>query len=131
MENVNDRNIRLLAEELPFPGRDVLHDCSETVLIRRGKKILSARQHSFNLEELNEMETFVPMTLYERNRLRRWVYSGHSVHDNPWNYYNRMFGYRLDYLEGLRRYLTIKYGTMGGFFCPENDPSLHGGPGYE
>ena len=41
-------------------------------------------EREINLEELNEMEDLVPMTRPDRNRLRRWVYSGHSVDENPW-----------------------------------------------
>ncbi len=52
------------------------------------------------LEELNEMEDLVPMTRPERNRLRRWVYSGHSVDENPWGYEGKD-GYPLNYLDAL------------------------------
>ena len=70
--------------------------------------------HEVNLEELNEMEDFVPMTRPERNRLRRWVYSGHSIGENPWSYKDED-GYPMNYLDALhRRYKE----TWGDYYRP-------------
>lgn len=63
------------------------------------------------LEELHEMEELVPMTLPERNRLRNWVYRGHSVSQNPWHYRDRM-GYELNYLDGYHRHLAEMWGDF-------------------
>ena len=57
-------------------------------------------EREINLEELNEMEDLVPMTRPDRNRLRLWVYSGHSVDENPWGYRDER-GYLLNYLDAL------------------------------
>ena len=71
-------------------------------------------EHEVNIEELNEMEDFVPMTRPERTRLRRWVYSGQSVRKNPWNYKDKD-GYPMNYLDALhRRYKE----TWGEYYRP-------------
>ena len=70
--------------------------------------------HEIHLEELHEMEEIFPMTLPERDRLRRWVYAGHSVDENPWGYRDGN-GYQLNYLDGLHhRYEEI----WGDFYRP-------------
>lgn len=65
--------------------------------------------YQINLETLHEMEELVPMTLHERKCLRRWVYQGHEVEKNPWDYYDSD-GYPLNYLQALR----LKYGYSSG-----------------
>jgi len=67
--------------------------------------------HAIHLEELHEMEEFIPMTLMERNRLRNWVYSGHSVNENPWHNKDSM-GYEMNYVDGYRRHLEEKWGEF-------------------
>ena len=63
------------------------------------------------LEELHDMEYFVPMTLPERNRLRKWVYNGHSVDSNPWHYTDE-HGYELNYLDAYHRRLSDVWGEF-------------------
>ena len=70
--------------------------------------------HQIHLEELNEMEMIVPMTLIERQRLRRWVYSGHGVDSNPWHYKDEG-GYEMNYLDAYHRNLAE---TWGEFYRP-------------
>lgn len=53
------------------------------------------------LEALRELEEDIPMTLPERDKVRRWVRSGHDVETNPWGYTDGE-GYPLNYLEALR-----------------------------
>lgn len=67
--------------------------------------------HAIHLEELHEMENFVPMTLPERSRLRKWVYSGHGVDENPWHYRDHG-GYELNYIDGYHRHLAEKWGDF-------------------
>lgn len=66
-------------------------------------------EQDIRLEELHEMEEFIPMTTPERNRVRKWVYSGHSVNSNPWHYKD-VHGYEMDYLDGYHRHLAEKWG---------------------
>lgn len=66
-------------------------------------------EQDIRLEELHEMEEFIPMTAPERNRIRKWVYSGHSVDSNPWHYKDA-YGYELNYLDGYHRHLAEKWG---------------------
>lgn len=68
-------------------------------------------EHAIHLEELHEIEKFVPMTLPERNRLRKWVYSGHGVDENPWHYKD-CIGYELNYVDGYRKHLAEKWGEF-------------------
>lgn len=42
--------------------------------------------YQVNLVVLQEMEETVPMTLRERQCLRKWVRKGNEVESNPWNY---------------------------------------------
>lgn len=67
--------------------------------------------HSLCLEELHEMEEFIPMTLPERERVRKWVYSGHSVSENPWKYRDR-YGFELNYLDAYHKHLECKWGEF-------------------
>ncbi|MGI6057355.1 MAG: DDE-type integrase/transposase/recombinase [Bilifractor sp.] len=46
------------------------------------------------------MEEVVPMTTPDRNRLRRWVYSGHSTDTNPWNYLDED-GNKMNFIDAL------------------------------
>lgn len=57
--------------------------------------------YQINLNALREMETFVPMTSYERSRVRCWVKQGHELESNPWNYRDTD-GYPLNYLQAFR-----------------------------
>ena len=66
--------------------------------------------YQINKETLREMEEDVPMTLSERNALRKWVKYGHEVESNPWDYYDSD-GYMMNYLQAYR----IKFGYIG---CP-------------
>lgn len=63
------------------------------------------------LEELHEMEELIPMTLLERNKVRQWVYSGHSVSENPWRYHDEE-GYELNYLDAYHHHLAQKWGDF-------------------
>ena len=38
-----------------------------------------------NLEGMHEMEEDIPMTRFERARLRSWVKDGHDIESNPWD----------------------------------------------
>ncbi len=40
-----------------------------------------------NLEAMYQLENVVPMTLQERDALRRWVRNGHDIDSNPWHYF--------------------------------------------
>ena len=62
-----------------------------------------------NLWSLHEMEEVVPMTLYERKYIRRWVRSGHEIESNPWGYRDSD-GYLMNYLQAYR----MKYGFSSG-----------------
>ena len=42
--------------------------------------------YQVNLVALQEMEEAVPMTLRERQCLRKWVRKGNEVESNPWKY---------------------------------------------
>lgn len=78
-------------------------------MCRKNKK--DTLEHYICLEELHEMEEIVPMTLPERKKVRNWVYSGHSVSENPWNYRD-CFGYELNYLDAYHLYLKRKWGDF-------------------
>lgn len=65
--------------------------------------------YQINKETLREMEEDVPMTLSERNALRKWVKYGHEVESNPWDYYDSD-GYMMNYLQAYR----IKFGYSSG-----------------
>lgn len=75
------------------------------------KNHLSEWEHALNLEELHELEECYPMVLHERNLVRKWVYSGHSVSQNPWHYKDPD-GYELNYIEGYHQYLADKWGPF-------------------
>lgn len=57
--------------------------------------------HQLHLEELREMENIVPMTLSERDHIRKWVRQGHSIDDNPWDLYDSA-GIPMNYLRAHR-----------------------------
>jgi len=63
------------------------------------------------LEEMHEMEETIPMTLSERNRVRKWVYSGHTVRENPWRYKDSD-GYELNYLDAYHHHLEEIWGEF-------------------
>lgn len=65
--------------------------------------------YQVNILALKEMEEIVPMTIHERNRLRRWVRAGHELDSNPWHY-SDSDGYPLNYLHAFR----LKYGYSSG-----------------
>jgi len=65
--------------------------------------------YQVNLYALHEMEEIVPMTLYERSRIRDWVKSGHELESNPWNYLDSD-GYPLNFLQAYR----LRYGCSHG-----------------
>jgi hypothetical protein len=75
--------------------------------------------YKVNIWSLHEMEEIVPMTLYERKYLRKWVRSGHEIDSNPWGYFDSD-GMPLNYLQAYR----LKYGySSGPWDCwtgPEN-----------
>ena len=65
----------------------------------------TAEDHAYlNALELERYEAAVPMTPYERRLLRRWVLSGHSVHDNPGSRYICIAGHHpaSDFLDVYR-----------------------------
>lgn len=62
-----------------------------------------------NLEGLREMEEDIPMTRFERARLRNWVKDGHDIESNPWNDLNSDSS-PMNYLKALR----IRYGASHG-----------------
>ena len=57
--------------------------------------------YQINVTTLQEMERIIPMTLRERSRLRKWVYSGHDPETNPWGYYDSD-GMQMCYLQAFR-----------------------------
>ena len=65
--------------------------------------------YQVNLWTLHEMEEVVPMTLYERESIRKWVRSGHEVESNPWGFLDSD-GYPLNYLQAFR----LEYGFSSG-----------------
>lgn len=65
--------------------------------------------YKVNIWSLHEMEEVVPMTLYERKYLRKWVRSGHEIDSNPWGYFDSD-GMPLNYLQAYR----LKYGYSSG-----------------
>jgi len=68
--------------------------------------------YKVNLVSLHEMEEVVPMTSYERARLRNWVKDGHDVESNPWNYLNDD-GSEMNYLQCLRILNGYSHGPLG------------------
>lgn len=65
--------------------------------------------YAVNVESLRKMEEVVPMTSYERSRLRNWVKDGHDVESNPWNFLNDD-GSDMNYLKAFR----IRFGYSHG-----------------
>lgn len=65
--------------------------------------------YQVNLVALQEMEEAVPMTLRERQCLRKWVRKGNEVESNPWNYMDSD-GMPLNYLQAFR----IRFGYSSG-----------------
>jgi len=65
--------------------------------------------YQVNLWTLHEMEEVVPMTLYERKAIHKWVRSGHEIESNPWNYLDSD-GMPLNFLQAYR----LKYGYSSG-----------------
>ena len=65
--------------------------------------------YQVNLWALHEMEEVVPMTLYERKAIHKWVRSGHEIESNPWNYLDSD-GMPLNFLQAYR----LKYGYSSG-----------------
>ena len=66
-------------------------------------------EYQLNKEALREMEEVVPMTLYERSAIRRWVKGGHEVESNPWGYYDAD-GCPMNFLQAYR----IELGYVNG-----------------
>ena len=67
--------------------------------------------HQLDLYTMHEMEECLPMTLGERNRLRKWVYTGHDPETNPWGYTD-MHGDPEDYVEAYRHHLADSWGHL-------------------
>ncbi len=65
--------------------------------------------YQVNIQALQEMEEVVPMTIWERNSLRKWVRQGHELESNPWDYSDED-GYPLNYLQAFR----LNYGYSSG-----------------
>ena len=65
--------------------------------------------YQINKEALREMEEDVPMTLHERESIRKWVKHGHEIESNPWDYYDSD-GYMMNYLQAYR----IRFGYSSG-----------------
>jgi hypothetical protein len=61
----------------------------------------SSEDHAMDMETLHFMEETIPMTSYERNSLRCWVYNGNCPDDNPWHYTDDD-GYLMNYLDAYR-----------------------------
>lgn len=68
-----------------------------------------AIDHQFNIRALEEMELTIPMTVPERNNLRRWVRQGHEPDSNPWDYRDAD-GVLLNFLQAFR----LRYGYSSG-----------------
>lgn len=68
-------------------------------------------RHAVNLEELREIEESVPMTLGERDRLRRWVYRGNDPSANPWRY-RYEDGREMHYIDAYHHHLRVIWGEF-------------------
>ena len=68
-----------------------------------------------NALEPERYEAAVPMTPYERRLLRKWVISGHSVHDNPGSRYICIAGHppASNFLDVYRMDREIRAATKG------------------
>lgn len=64
--------------------------------------------HMVDLETLREMEEVLPMTVYERNSLRSWVYRGNDPERNPWGYCDTD-GWPKNYLNAYRYHHGYDY----------------------
>ena len=60
-----------------------------------------SHDYQLNLVELEEMEKIVPMTVPERNAIRKWVRKGNTVESNPWEYVDPD-GEQMNYLQAYR-----------------------------
>ena len=68
--------------------------------------------YQVNLVALQEMEEAVPMTLRERQCLRKWVRKGNEVESNPWNYMDSD-GMPLNYLQAFPHQIWLFQRSMG------------------
>ena len=75
--------------------------------------------YKINLESFREMEDCVPMTLPERNALRRWVNKGYDLESNPWNSADE-FGHPLNYLQAYRLEFGYSSGPWDNWRGPED-----------
>ena len=66
--------------------------------------------YAVNLQSLHEMEELVPMTLHERECLRRWVKNGHDVDSNPWHYFESD-NLEMNYLKARRILFGASHGA--------------------
>ena len=82
-----------------------------TVDRRKHSLIRSDELHQLDLFTMHEMEEEIPMTLKERGRLRKWVYTGHDPETNPWGYEDA-YGGPMNYIEAYRLYREDHYGSM-------------------
>lgn len=65
--------------------------------------------YQINIEALREMEELVPMTIHERNAVRKWVKNGHELDSNPWDYYDSDNS-PLNFIQAFR----LKHGYSSG-----------------
>ena len=77
--------------------------------------------YQVNIWALHEMEEIVPMTLYERKCIRKWVRTGHEIESNPWDYTDSD-GLPLNYLQAFRLKYGFSSGPWDSWKGPEHQP---------
>ncbi len=65
--------------------------------------------YEINLASMHEMEELIPMTVSERNDLHKWVWGGHDVDSNPWDYCEED-GSPMNYLKAKRVIFGASHG---------------------
>jgi len=76
--------------------------------------------YEVNRCSLREMEEVVPMTIQEREQLRKWTTEGHDVDSNPWKVYEPD-GSDMNYLKAYRILHGVSHGIWDSW---EFDPYL-------
>ncbi len=74
--------------------------------------------YQVNILALEEMEGIVPMTIRERNALRKWVRTGHELESNPWQDIDSD-GIPLNYLQAFRLHHGYSSGPWDYWRGPE------------
>ena len=82
---------------------------------------ITSIEYQVNVWSLREMEEIIPMTLYERKCIRKWVRKGHEVESNPWGYLDSD-GMPLNYLQAYRLYYGYSSGPWDYWKGPERQP---------